>query len=268
MERGETRGGAATVVFEAGMAASRSWWALVQPIVAQWTRTIAYDRAGLGRSPADTSPRSMERMADDLNDLLDQLGAGPFILVGHSAGGPIIRAATSARPERIAGLVLVDTTDEACDALFDPKFRKFERVAHRVTVVLARLGLLGFLYRNFVAALPDDAKEDMRKEGFTNAAIATRGAELTGLVAGMNAFRRASPALPDIPVVSVSGALADMGMSPEIRAAANASHKVRAGQVPHGRHVLALKSGHGVPVTEPEVVAEEIRRILESVDGD
>lgn len=53
------------------------------------------------------------------------------------------------------------------------------------------------------------------------------------------------------------------GMSPEIRASANASHKFRAEQSPRGRHVLALHSGHVVPVTEPGVVADEIRRMLE-----
>lgn len=227
-EQGQSRAGRPTVVFEAGMAASRSWWALVQPPVAELTRTIVYDRAGLGRSPRDPGPRTLARMADDLNDVVDQRGAGPFVLVAHSGGGPIARAAIAARPERIAGPVLVEVPDEACDALFEPSFRRLERVAQRVTAALARLHLLHLFYRKAMTRLPAEARQALHREGFTVAAIRTRGAELAGLVAGMNAYRTQSPVLPDIPVTLISGALCDSGMSPRIRAAANAAHAYRA----------------------------------------
>src|SRR5262245_28373312 len=107
--------GAPTVVFEAGAAASRSSWALVQPLVGVFARAIVYDRSGLGRSPVDPGARTLPRMAEDLGDLLTHFGPGPYVLVGHSAGGPIIRAAAAAGPERVTGLVLVDPTDEAAD---------------------------------------------------------------------------------------------------------------------------------------------------------
>lgn len=225
---------------------------------------IVYDRSGLGRSPPDPAPRTLPRMADDLNDLLDQLGSGPFILVAHSGGGPIVRAATAACPERIAGMVLVEVPDEACEALFEPSFRRLERVAQRVTAALARLHLLPLFYRKAMARLPVEAGEELRREGFTVAAIRTRGAELAGLVAGMNAYRAHSPILPDIPVTLISGALRDSGMSPRIRAAANAAHAYRARQYAQGRHVIATASGHLVPLTEPRVIVDEIRRMLDA----
>ncbi|MFC5749582.1 alpha/beta fold hydrolase [Actinomadura rugatobispora] len=257
-----------TVVFEAGMAASRSFWALIQPQVAEWARAVAYDRSGLGRSPADIEPRTLERMADDLNDLLDHLEPGPFILVAHSGGGPIVRAATAAKPDRIAGLVLADATDEGCEPLFDPKFRRMERIAHRASVLLARLGLLKLLYRGQLAALPPDAKADMRAEGFTNTVMRTRGAELHGLVAATNRLRHDPLDLPrDIPVTTISGALADTGMPEKFRAAVNASHRDRAERSAHGRHVLARESGHALILTEPDLVAAEIRRLLDHRPG-
>ncbi|MEV9259193.1 alpha/beta hydrolase, partial [Klebsiella pneumoniae] len=78
-----------------------------------------YDRAGLGRSVPDSAGRTLDRMADDLNDLLDGLEpSSGFVQVGHSAGGPMVRLAASRRPDRVAGLVLVDPTDEAADLLF------------------------------------------------------------------------------------------------------------------------------------------------------
>ncbi|WP_416566776.1 hypothetical protein [Nocardia testacea] len=53
-------------------------------------------------------------------------------------------------------------------------------------------------------------------------------------------------------------------MTTRIRAAANAAHAHRAAVSPAGRHVLAPASGHYVPITEPELVVEEIRRFTEN----
>ena len=56
------------------------------------TRTLAYDRAGLGGSDADPRPRSLERFADDLDLLLNEVEpAAPVVLVGASLGGAISR---------------------------------------------------------------------------------------------------------------------------------------------------------------------------------
>ncbi|MEU8632114.1 hypothetical protein AB0C38_08110 [Amycolatopsis sp. NPDC048633] len=55
-------------------------------------------------------------------------------------------------------------------------------------------------------------------------------------------------------------------MNQAMRAAATASHAHRAA-VTGGRHVIAERSGHYVPVTEPEVIAEEILRLLEAGPG-
>ncbi|MGW0182360.1 alpha/beta fold hydrolase, partial [Nocardia sp. NPDC003345] len=90
---GPAEGGGATVVFEAGAAATRSSWGLVQPGVGRFTRAVVYDRSGLGASPADPGGRDLDRMATDLVDVLDHFGDGPFVLVGHSAGGPLVRLA-------------------------------------------------------------------------------------------------------------------------------------------------------------------------------
>ncbi len=262
MELAGPAGSAApTVVLESGMAASRSYWALVQTQVAKYARAVVYDRTGLGRSASDMAPRSLARFSGDLNDLLDHLDSGTFILVGHSAGGPIVRAAAAARPERIAGLVLVDATDEACDALFGASFRRFERVVQWTSLQLSRLGLLGLLYRAQIAMLPDDARTDFQREGFTVRAMRTRGAELTGLVAAMDDLRKASIELPDIPTIVISGVLRDSGMSTPMRVAANAAHEYRATRSRRGRHVLATRSGHLIPLTEPDVIATAVRRL-------
>ena len=81
--------GAVTVVFESGMGVSRSAWGWLCRRFPEHARTVVYDRAGAGRSDVDASPRTLARIAEDLNDLLTALGTGPIILVGHSWGGQL-----------------------------------------------------------------------------------------------------------------------------------------------------------------------------------
>jgi len=265
MEKGTATAGAPTIVFEAGMAAPRSSWGLVQPALPGTAHSITYDRAGLGRSDPDPQPRTVARMADDLDDLLDAFGQGPFILVATSGGALVAREAAKRRPEQIAGMVLVDPTDEGCEAVFAPSYRRFERFAHHVSVFLARIGLLERLYDSFLVRLPADSQADFRKEGFTMGAMRTRGAELTGMVDEMNVLR-AQPAEPtDVPVTVISGGLADMGMSQELRAEANAAHARRVALSTSGRHVIAEHSGHMAPFSEPELIAAEIMRLVRPV---
>lgn len=258
---GPTGAGAATVVFESGLAASRSFWGLVQPLVARFAPAVAYDRSGLGRSAASAGARDIPQLAQDLGGLLDHLGRGPFVLVGHSWGGPIVRVAAAAQPERIAGVVLVDATDELCDLLFTEQVRRVERTAQRMTVVAARLGLLGLLYRRAIAPLPPEVRADLRREAFTVAVTRTRAAELASVPADLRRLRETPPELGRIPVTVISGALDSPGMPRGTRAAATASHVQRARVSEVGRHVLAERSGHLVPLTDAELIAEEIRRL-------
>lgn len=255
---------APTVVFESGAAVSRSAWALIQPAVSPWARAIVYDRSGLGRSAPDNDSRTLARMAEDLGEVLDHFGPGPYVLVGHSAGGPIVRAAAAAKPDRIAGLVLVDPTDEAADMLFGPAFRRMERIAIKVMTLLARTKLMGLVFRSTITPLPADAQRDMRREGFTVQVTRTQAAQARTFLDELFAFRDNPPELGDIPVTVISGKLTGGGMNATARAAANASHAHRAAQSPRGRHVIAEKSGHYVTLTDPELVVAEIRRLLEA----
>ncbi|MBU9763530.1 alpha/beta hydrolase [Mycobacterium sp. TNTM28] len=256
----------AAVVFEGGAGSTRSYWAAVQVLVAPVARAVVYDRAGLGRSEPDPVARTVARMTDDLVDLLDHFSPGPIILVGHSGGGPVVRLAASRRPQLVAGLVLVDPIDEAADVVFSAQFRRNEKVALRVGKVLARLGLLRFLYGSLLAAAPaDDVRDDLRREAFAPSVIQTQARQARSYLDEVEAFKTAPPDTGDIPVTTViSGALALArdGMPEEVRAQANAAHAHRAAQSPHGRHVVAQHSGHTIPVTEPQVIADEIIRLV------
>jgi pimeloyl-ACP methyl ester carboxylesterase len=251
-----------TVVFECGAAASRSTWALVQRAVAWHARAVVYDRSGLGRSAPDPTSRTLHRMADDLGDVLDHLDSGPYVLVGHSAGGPIARLAAAADPSRIAGLVLVDPSDEGCDVLFGRSFRLAERVAIGVGAVLARTRLWPLLHRSTFGVLPADVRRDLAREGFTPTVVRTHAAQARTFLDELATFRDSPPQLGDVPLTIVSGALAGGGISAEMRHQINAAHAASVERSPRGRYVVAGNSGHYVPVTDPDVVAEEVGRLV------
>ncbi|WP_329222073.1 alpha/beta fold hydrolase [Streptomyces microflavus] len=257
-----------TVVFEGGLAAGRSYWAPVQAALTDVAPTVVYDRSGLGRSPAAPAgvSRRLHTLAEDLGDLLDHLGPeGPYVLVGHSWGGPLVRLAAAARPARVAGLVLVDPSDEACDLLFQPSMRRAERVGQLATVLMARLGLLGRAYRSLTAALPPDAAADMRAEGYTVAMTRTRGRELEDAAGDLRALLENPPGLAGLPVTVVSAGRTSVGMPESVRERATVSHAFRARQSPHGRHVVLPEADHMVLTTSAAELAEEVRRLVVSL---
>lgn len=101
--------GSPTIVLEAGISASSISWRPVQKELARHHRVLAYDRAGYGWSPRIRTPRTIPQLCAELEALLDASGAtGPYVLVGHSFGGLLLRHFAAHAPGKVAGLVLVD----------------------------------------------------------------------------------------------------------------------------------------------------------------
>jgi pimeloyl-ACP methyl ester carboxylesterase len=102
-----------TVVVETGLGDFSFDWALVQTRVSGFTRICTYDRAGYAWSDPGPKPRSFAQINLELHDALQKLGEkGPFVLVGHSYGGPVVRSFAAVYPHETAGLVLVDSAHE------------------------------------------------------------------------------------------------------------------------------------------------------------
>ena len=115
--------GSPTVLFESGYRGSSGGWIDIQPAVAKTTRACAYDRAGYGSSDPGPLPRDGAAVVSDLDAALSAAHIdGPFVMVGHSAGGLYVRLFADQRPKDVAGMVLVDPSVEHQDQRFEAAF--------------------------------------------------------------------------------------------------------------------------------------------------
>ena len=101
------------VVVENGLGDFSFDWILVQMRVSKFTRICTYDRAGYAWSDPGPKPRTFAQINLELRDALKKLGEkGPYVLMGHSYGGPVVRNFAMTYPRDVAGMVQVDAAFE------------------------------------------------------------------------------------------------------------------------------------------------------------
>jgi len=118
-------------------------WDAVLPDLARDHRVIAVDWPGYGASPPPEPPGSASAMmyAEVLIDLIDALDLAPAILVGNSVGGYAAVRCAVERPDRVAGLVLVDSGGFTAPSWTSRAFcwlLGHERVTRAIAVPFAR----------------------------------------------------------------------------------------------------------------------------------
>jgi pimeloyl-ACP methyl ester carboxylesterase len=136
--------GRPTVVVVSGLGEFSGAWARIMDGVAPTTRVCAYDRVGQGWSDDVEHPQDGIAAAADLHALLAAAGeTGPFVLAGHSIGGPYAMAYADQYADEVAGMVLIDSTSpHQFDAIPSYPFQfAMMRRAYGVMPTLARLGL-------------------------------------------------------------------------------------------------------------------------------
>jgi pimeloyl-ACP methyl ester carboxylesterase len=107
----EVAGSGPAILLTHGFAATSSMFAANATAMAQQHTVITWDLRGHGRSdyPSDPDEYSVPRCLDDMIAVLDAAGADRAILAGHSLGGYLSLELAVARPDRVAGLLLIDT---------------------------------------------------------------------------------------------------------------------------------------------------------------
>ena len=106
----ERQPGEPVLVLQSGAGSPmESWRYGFVSAIAEVSPVVAYDRPGTGGSPFDGTYLTPDRVAEHLHSLLGVLGVPPpYVLVGHSWGGPLILYYAGRYPEEVVGMVYVD----------------------------------------------------------------------------------------------------------------------------------------------------------------
>ncbi len=275
------------VVFDAALGGSSLSWTVVQPAVADFTTACSYDRAGFGWSEAGPEPRTVSRIADELDSLLTRAAVRPpYVLVGHSFGALTMRVFAARHPSSIAGLVFIDPAHP--ENWVNPNESERARIARgaqlcRHGTVAARLGIASIV-SSLVSAgalsaarriatlagrgglqpsdeevlapvtkLPRDARAALKWMWTQPRFFQALGSQIESICTSA-AEVPLDPDYDSLPLVTISATM----VSDERRGRQDALARRSA----RGRHIVAKQSGHWIPLDEPETVVAAIREVV------
>ena len=166
---GERRPDQPTVLLETGAYGYSLNWFRIQPVLENSFRVCSYDRAGFGWSDSLTGRRSVMQEADDAIRMLKASEEqGPFILVGMSYGGVLVRQFFEEAPEMTAGIVFVDPASLEARRSVPTAFKIARQVAMAQRYGMAFLSNFG-VWRaiEIPVSLPDDLDPALREQHLT-----------------------------------------------------------------------------------------------------
>jgi pimeloyl-ACP methyl ester carboxylesterase len=272
--------GSPTVVMEAGLGEPSLMWTLVQPQVSTQTRVCVYDRAGLGWSDASPKPRTAEIMIEELHTLLKNAAIeGPYVMVGHSTGGMLVRLYAHSYPSEVVGMVLVDAQHEdqftrlstviqqnikATFAQSDQSLPLFRVVA--ATGIGALVPAVAALADN--PQLPSPAREAFSALALSDPKfIEAKTAEQDAIFESLEQVRAAHiTSLGNIPLIVLYHGITDNPM-PGMTTEENQQWWLElqtelAALSPQGKLVLADRSGHHIQLDQPNLVINAIEQVV------
>jgi pimeloyl-ACP methyl ester carboxylesterase len=261
--------GRPTVVLEAGLADSLDSWHRVQPEIARFARVCSYDRAGYGYSDAGQMPRTSDRIALELHAALGSAGEKPpYVLVGHSFGGFNVRVFNGKYPDQVAGLVLVDSTQEDQYRLL-PKAWADLSAATRLRA--ERQSFWAPLYVDFGLA-----RLQMRLQGqepglLESKYLKARASEFLNIQKSAELARMADN-IEDKPlVVLTAGKVIDASLKSALSAADQEAFadvwintlQVRLTKLSRrGRRIVLPDSGHDIPNERPDAIVAAVQDLI------
>jgi pimeloyl-ACP methyl ester carboxylesterase len=101
--------GEPALVFVHGWSCDARYWREQVPYFSKTHRVVTLDLAGHGHSGAQRSRYTMAAFGEDVRAVAEATGSGSVILIGHSMGGTVIAEAARLMPDRVAGLIGIDT---------------------------------------------------------------------------------------------------------------------------------------------------------------
>ena len=284
--------GTPAVVMDAALGGSSLSWALVQPELAKLTRVCSYDRAGFGWSDPGPVPRTVARIAGELRTLLERAAIPPpYVLVGHSFGGLVMRYYAAKHRDDAAALVLVDSAHPEDWVNPAPKEQvKIDRGVRlcrhgvraarlgiaSVVASLARAGAIqsaramvrmasrGDLLREDegifapVWKLPPEARQPLWHIWTQPKFYEALGSQIESICESAAQVLEASAGgYGDLPLVTMSMTNPGAYRLKQQESLARLSTR--------GRHVIASNSGHWILLDQPRLVIDEIEGVVTSL---
>ena len=259
----ECRGtGSPTVVLVSGLGNAADIWSVttdpkneraVFEEVAKFTRVCAYDRPGTIRQDDKPSPStpveqptSAKPAAADLDALLRASGEpGPYVLVGHSFGGDIVRLYAGFHPAEVGGLVLVDALSEDLPNGLSPKQEK--------------------VYEEINAAPPGSHREDLDTSAtFKQLRESPPAPPVPTVVLTADKPQLTKKALAKTLAKGQFPAGADQEYADALWASQLAAQDKLAKKFPGAEHITDTNSSHYIQVYNPQPVSDSIRGVVEA----
>ncbi len=258
-----------TVVIEQGAGSPSIFWWPIQDAVGRFARVCTYDRAGVLWSDPAPGLRSLDDRVDDLHALLARAQVpGPYVLVGHSYGGPLVRMFARRYPEASAGMVLVDTPEEG--VIFRPAYPAYVRKLGQVldaARLAARLGLLR-LVLPLVSRPEGGVTPEMNRIAIGFMArpsfVRLMHQDMASLDTARAATERAGGfgSLGDRPLVVITHSKPFPGPAASLEDGWMDGQKQLAALSTDSELQVAYKSNHMINLEEPELVVDAIRRVV------
>jgi pimeloyl-ACP methyl ester carboxylesterase len=287
---GERHASRPAVILEAGAGDFSVDWSLVQPSVSRFARVCSYDRAGSGWSDLGPRPRTMHQIVYELHTLLEKAGERPpYVLVGHSYGGVLVRLYELTYPADVVGMVLVDAAaDNPWRKTSDKGLVRSSDLATGKAIPPVKMSdplHESEIPERFVTAIKDQVRElsphandpprnklpadaqRMRTWSYAQVRMHISNdnpveAEELGILRSERT--RTVHALGDMPLTVLSRGLPE-DSSPAGRKGEDEHRTDQAALVAlsrGGKHVIAKRSGHHIPLDEPELVVAAIRDVV------
>jgi pimeloyl-ACP methyl ester carboxylesterase len=268
--------GSPTVILEAGMGNYSLFWAHVQPEVAGFTRVCSYDRAGYGWSERGPLPRTANAEVEELHTLLVNANIeGPYVLVGHSLGGMLVRVYAHNYPNEVVGMVLVDSFHEERLTRL-PELTKLNQDSAgqlRLFALLSSTGMMALVPQTISnPGLPDEAYAQLQ------AITATTGI-FEMFLAEMNAIEESSAevralnltSLGNLPLIVLSAGHGDAIASlsdaenQKLWKELQVEQSELAALSSDSKQIIAEESGHFIQLDQPDLVIDAIREMLDAL---